>query len=101
MPNIASIKEKATAGISRAASAVGIERNNSRDPDALDEISEFCPKLSYQQRMIGFGICFVVGYLITFTSFNYFIDLVEGRPVPFVVVYSEYKNSHHSLPCRS
>lgn len=85
---LASIKDKASAGMKRAASAVGIERNNSQDPNTLEELAEFCPKLTYQQRMIGFVSCFAIGYLITFASFNLFIDLIEGRPVPFVVVYT-------------
>jgi hypothetical protein len=40
------------------------------------------------QRMMGFGICFGAGYLITFMSFSFFVQLVEGDPVPFVVVYT-------------
>jgi hypothetical protein len=40
------------------------------------------------QRMMGFGICFGSGYLITFMSFSFFVQLVEGDPVPFVVVYT-------------
>ena len=90
MPDLSSIKEKAARGMNRAASAVGIERTNTQDSNTMDEIAEFCPKLTYQQRMIGFGSCFVLGYLITFTSFNYFEDLILGNPVPFVLVYSEF-----------
>lgn len=86
---LASIKTKASAGINKAASAVGIQRTQTEDSNnALEEISELCPQLTYQQRIIGFGTCFVLGYLITFLSFNYFIDLIEGRPVPFVMLYT-------------
>mmetsp|Transcript_30073 Transcript_30073/g.46010 ORF Transcript_30073/g.46010 Transcript_30073/m.46010 type:complete len:185 (-) Transcript_30073:192-746(-) len=88
MPDLSSIKEKAARGMNRAANAVGIERTNTQDSNTMDEIAEFCPKLTYQQRMIGFGSCFVLGYLITFTSFNYFEDLILGNPVPFVLVYT-------------
>lgn len=87
---ISAIKSKASAGINKAATAVGIQRTATEDSNTLDELSEFCPKLTYQQRLIGFGACFVIGYLITFLSFNYFIDLIEGRPVPFVLIYSKY-----------
>ena len=38
--------------------------------------------------MMGFGICFGTGYLITFLSFSFFIQLVEGDPLPFVCVYT-------------
>ena len=65
-----------------------METKNSQDASVLDDVSEMCPQLTYQQRMIGFGSCFVVGYLITFSSFNYFVDLIEGRPVPFVMIYT-------------
>ena len=37
---------------------------------------------------MGFGICFSLGYLITFTSFSFFIDLIEGNPIPFVMIYT-------------
>ena len=32
-----------------------------------------------QQRMTGFAICFGTGYLVTFMSFSFFIQLVEGE----------------------
>jgi len=38
--------------------------------------------------MIGFGACFSLGYLIQFLSFTFFIELIEGDPVPFVVLYT-------------
>jgi hypothetical protein len=89
---LASIKTKASAGLNKAASAVGIQRTPTEDSNsnAIEELSELCPQLTYQQRLIGFGACFVLGYLITFLSFNYFIDLIEGNPVPFVILYSKY-----------
>mmetsp|Transcript_486 Transcript_486/g.1107 ORF Transcript_486/g.1107 Transcript_486/m.1107 type:complete len:240 (+) Transcript_486:147-866(+) len=54
----------------------------------LDEVSELCPKLTYHQRIMGFGICFTCGYLMTFMSFRLFIKLVEGNPAPFVFLYT-------------
>jgi hypothetical protein len=35
--------------------------------------------LSSFQRMLGFAICFGSGYLITFLSFSFFIQLMEGE----------------------
>ena len=84
---LSSIKSKASAGLNKAANAVGIERNNA-SRDSMEEVAEMCPELTYQQRMIGFCTCFLVGYLITFSSFNYFVDLIEGRPIPFVMIYT-------------
>lgn len=93
---LASIKTKASAGINKAASAVGIQRTQTEDSNnnTLEELSELCPQLTYQQRLIGFGTCFVLGYFITFMSFNYFMELIGGNPVPFVVLYSKSKISH-------
>jgi hypothetical protein len=55
-----SIKTKGSAALDKAKNAVGIETKSS-NPNLTEEISEMCPKLTYQQRMIGFGTCFVVG----------------------------------------
>ena len=38
--------------------------------------------------MIGFALCFTIGYLITFSSFKHFVQLIEGNPVPFAVTYT-------------
>ncbi len=40
------------------------------------------------QRVVGFAICFTVGYLITFSSFKHFVQLIEGNPLPFAVTYT-------------
>lgn len=87
------IKSKSKKGLNKAKGALGIQTAPSEDSNVVDEIAEFCPKLSYQQRMIGFGSCFFLGYVITFMSFNFFIDLIEGNPVPFVMLYCKLKNS--------
>eukprot|EP00581_Thalassiosira_minuscula_P011993 CAMPEP_0183730420 /NCGR_PEP_ID=MMETSP0737-20130205/32761_1 /TAXON_ID=385413 /ORGANISM="Thalassiosira miniscula, Strain CCMP1093" /LENGTH=204 /DNA_ID=CAMNT_0025962907 /DNA_START=281 /DNA_END=895 /DNA_ORIENTATION=+ len=54
----------------------------------VDDVSEYCPKLTFHQRIMGFGICFTCGYLMTFMSFRLFIKLVEGNPAPFVFLYT-------------
>jgi hypothetical protein len=53
-----------------------------------EELSHYCPKLTFQQRLIGFVTSFGMGYLIAFFSFRFFIRLVEGRPMPFVINYT-------------
>jgi hypothetical protein len=80
-----SVKQKASTGFNAAKSAVGIQTEKSQ----VDEIAEFCPSLTWNQRIYGFATCYVIGYIITFMSFNFFTDLIEGDPVPFVVIYSE------------
>jgi hypothetical protein len=80
-----SVKQKASSGFNAAKSAVGIQTEQSQ----IDEIAEFCPNLTWNQRIYGFAACYVIGYLITFMSFNFFTDLIDGDPVPFVVIYSK------------
>lgn len=53
-----------------------------------EELSQYCPQLTFQQRLIGFASSFSMGYLIAFFSFKFFIRLVEGNPMPFVVNYT-------------
>mmetsp|Transcript_19557 Transcript_19557/g.25232 ORF Transcript_19557/g.25232 Transcript_19557/m.25232 type:complete len:202 (-) Transcript_19557:231-836(-) len=53
-----------------------------------EELSGYCPKLSFQERLIGFACSFSLGYLIAFFSFRFFIKLVEGNPVPFAINYT-------------
>jgi len=57
------------------------------EPQADDGDGWF-PALTYKERMQGFGACFIVGYVITFSSFSRFVHLLEGKPVPFVFVYT-------------
>eukprot|EP00816_Leptocylindrus_hargravesii_P007464 CAMPEP_0196809688 /NCGR_PEP_ID=MMETSP1362-20130617/9592_1 /TAXON_ID=163516 /ORGANISM="Leptocylindrus danicus, Strain CCMP1856" /LENGTH=179 /DNA_ID=CAMNT_0042184447 /DNA_START=68 /DNA_END=607 /DNA_ORIENTATION=- len=79
------VMDKVKDGAKSAKQALGIEQ---KEPDAIEEISSMCPKLTYQQRMIGFGTCFGAGYLISFCSFTFFVDLLEGDPLPFVYIYT-------------
>lgn len=58
------------------------------DASWSEELSQYCPTLTFQQRLIGFACSFGMGYLIAFFSFRFFIRLVEGNPVPFAVNYT-------------
>jgi len=86
MQSLSSVREKASDGIRRAGSALGVTQSSTSQDN--DEMSEFCPQLTFQQRTIGFGTCFVLGYLITFLSFSFFLDLIAGNPLPFVFLYT-------------
>jgi len=84
---LATVREKATKTMNKAKSAVGMsvpEENNT----LREEVAEMCPQLTFRQRMAGFGTCFALGWIISLTSFNYFEELIAGKPVPFVVVYT-------------
>ena len=58
------------------------------DPSWSEELSQYCPTLTFQQRLIGFACSFGLGYLIAFFSFRFFIRLVEGNPLPFAINYT-------------
>mmetsp|Transcript_4616 Transcript_4616/g.6954 ORF Transcript_4616/g.6954 Transcript_4616/m.6954 type:complete len:252 (-) Transcript_4616:148-903(-) len=90
-----SMRENMTKNISSVRTGLGIPVATSEDDSEapsessmIDEVSELCPKMTFQQRVMGFGICFTCGYLMTFMSFRLFIKLVEGNPAPFVFLYS-------------
>mmetsp|Transcript_21916 Transcript_21916/g.39766 ORF Transcript_21916/g.39766 Transcript_21916/m.39766 type:complete len:196 (+) Transcript_21916:70-657(+) len=93
MPSFDEIRSSVSGSLQKAGSRVGLasvstDEEEQKHPDRLDELSEICPKLTFQQRMLGFAICFGSGYLITFLSFSFFIQLMEGDPLPFVIVYT-------------
>jgi len=64
------------------------QQSSNSASDQLEALAEYCPQLSFQQRLIGFAVCFSIGYLIAFFSFRFFIHLVEGHPIPFALNYT-------------
>jgi Got1/Sft2-like family len=49
-----------------------------------DEMCSMCPTLSYQQRMIGFVVCMVVGYILAFMGT---LLLISGSIGLFAALY--------------
>ncbi|ETW09763.1 hypothetical protein H310_00248 [Aphanomyces invadans] len=49
-----------------------------------------CPslRLSYKERLLGCGICFVLGMMLSFGSTVRLGQLVAGRPAPFAICYT-------------
>jgi len=47
-----------------------------------------CPDLTYNQRLIGFCVCFVLGLLIELASFGSIVGLVSGNPTRFAILFS-------------
>mmetsp|Transcript_22078 Transcript_22078/g.47387 ORF Transcript_22078/g.47387 Transcript_22078/m.47387 type:complete len:244 (-) Transcript_22078:583-1314(-) len=90
-----SMRDNMSKNISSVRTGLGIPNATDDSSDAqsesssiVDEVSEICPKMTFHQRVMGFGICFTCGYLMTFMSFRLFIKLVEGNPAPFVFLYT-------------
>lgn len=62
------IRKSTTGALDRAKLVFGREESNdgaseasSSQPDRLEELAEFCPQLSFQQRLIGFASSFSLG----------------------------------------
>lgn len=63
--------------------------NSEQSSSFVEEAADLlCPELTFQQRLIGFASCFTIAYLITFMSFKFFVQLIEGNPVPFALNYT-------------
>jgi len=37
------------------------EAQEQQQPDRLEELAEYCPQLTFQQRLIGFAVSFTLG----------------------------------------
>jgi uncharacterized metal-binding protein len=44
-----------------AGAAVEDEEQTSPQQQRLEELAEYCPQLTFQQRLIGFAVCFSLG----------------------------------------
>ncbi|KNE68473.1 hypothetical protein AMAG_12650 [Allomyces macrogynus ATCC 38327] len=51
----------------------------------MDEVSCGSMKLSRKQRLIGFGVCFVLGFVISLLSF---LSMATGNLAGFAVLYT-------------
>lgn len=65
-----------------------MQQQQGNDSWWAEELATYCPKLTFQERLIGFATTFGLGYLIAFFSFRFFIKLMEGNPLPFAINYT-------------
>ena len=49
------IREKASRGLRKAGNAIGIETKGTEESNVMDELSDMCPKLTYQQVCVMYG----------------------------------------------
>ena len=49
---------------------------------------DLCPKLSFQERLIGYAVCVFIGFCMNIGSWARLVDLARGDPVPFVVLFT-------------
>lgn len=63
-----------------------------KEPSFYDELEEelcgFCPKLTYQQRLMGAAACFGLGFFLSFGSLFRIMELLKGDPAPFALTYT-------------
>ena len=59
-----------------------------QQPEEEDDLGALFPELSFKERLTGFGVCLLFGFLITLSSFGSFAQLLAGRPLRFAVLYS-------------
>lgn len=51
--------------------------------------NESCfPKLSFKERLIGFGLCCAFGWFISIMSFGSAFGIMTGSPEKFAISYS-------------
>lgn len=54
------------------------------EPTLANEMCEMCPSLTFQQRLIGFGVCLLCGYLLSFLST---VLVISGDLTGFSMLY--------------
>jgi len=47
-----------------------------------------CPKLTIQQRLMGYAGCVILGFILNIGSWARLVDLANGHPGPFVVLFT-------------
>lgn len=55
-----------------------------QEPTLANEMCEMCPSLTFQQRLIGFGVCLLCGYLLSFLST---VLVISGDLTGFSMLY--------------
>lgn len=51
-------------------------------------LEELFPSLTLQQKLIGFGICVVIGFVLDIIAWLSFPDLIHGKPATFAICFS-------------
>ena len=66
--------------VERVRGAVGIKPTQRET--VIDQV---CPSMTFQQRLMAFGTCFILGWVVSFSSMLSFTQLIQGNPVPFAI----------------
>lgn len=66
---------------------IGVPDEEEEDPTLMDEIRGMCPTLTLKQRWYGFGICFCIGWFISFLSVIA-VGSIVTNPARFAFLYT-------------
>lgn len=66
---------------------IGVPEEEEEDPTIMEEIRGMCPTLTLKQRWYGFGICFALGWFISFLSVI-FVGSIVTNPARFAFLYT-------------
>ena len=58
------------------------------EPSFKEEMSAMCPSLTYQERVIGFLTCLILGFLLSLGSTFRLARLMGGHPGPFAIAFT-------------
>uniref|UniRef100_A0A7S4BE42 Vesicle transport protein n=1 Tax=Chrysotila carterae TaxID=13221 RepID=A0A7S4BE42_CHRCT len=60
-----------------------------KEPEGMvGRLCSCCPALTYQQRMLGFVICFILGGILSLSALSSLPGLLIGNPAPFAFKYT-------------
>mmetsp|Transcript_16068 Transcript_16068/g.24218 ORF Transcript_16068/g.24218 Transcript_16068/m.24218 type:complete len:190 (-) Transcript_16068:193-762(-) len=74
--------------IARARLLVEPERKREWYEEVEQEVCSLFPEMTYQQRLIGCFSCIAFGFLLSMGSLFRLVQLLEGNPGPFALMYS-------------
>ena len=68
-----------------------VERKREWYEELEEEVCALCPSMTYTQRLWGFVICLALGFLVSMGSLFRLVQLMEGNPEPFAIMYTSGK----------
>ena len=76
------------ASLGSLGSAMGMVEKPKEPETRCARLCRCCPVLTYQQRMLGFAICFAFGGLLSLSALSSIGSIFLGNPAPFAVKYT-------------
>lgn len=61
---------------------------NFQSVDLEEQMCQYCPSLTWQQRITGCITCILIGFLLSLGSTFRLVQLLKGNPEPFAIMYT-------------